>query len=341
MSKQLIPRTQFTSSELARPSEEEIASSTQLTQLALDKIVQAKISKTQPKSVALSVTTRDGATYIRYKSTSLLSNGAPMERLIKIVDKQNDPMLPPKFLIKKLPQGPPPPPAPILHDPSEKLTQQDHKDWYIPPAISNWKNQNGFTIAIDKRMSYLNNTDTKKDEINENFGHLNEALLKAEKDAREEIALKNEMMLKLKERENQEREMKLKELAQKSYNNRSRHQSERLSSSDYHSARQREISREERRRKAEREIKLSNEQRLRNNGVSERVIQAAVKNNKTEPEFDSRLYNKAEGALVAGYSDDEDDLVRSTPVEFERDGLVSTNETEFGLEPDLKKQRRD
>ncbi|KAI0229040.1 mRNA splicing protein [Massospora cicadina] len=45
-----------------------------------------------------------------------------------------DPMEPPKFRHKKVPTGPPSPPAPVLHSPPRKVTAQEQKDWYIPPS---------------------------------------------------------------------------------------------------------------------------------------------------------------------------------------------------------------
>jgi hypothetical protein len=41
---------------------------------------------------------------------------------------------------KKIPRGPPSPPAPILHSPTRKVTVKEQQDWKIPPCISNWKN---------------------------------------------------------------------------------------------------------------------------------------------------------------------------------------------------------
>jgi len=40
----------------------------------------------------------------------------------------------------KVPRGPGSPPVPVMHSPPRPITQQDQKNWKIPPAISNWKN---------------------------------------------------------------------------------------------------------------------------------------------------------------------------------------------------------
>lgn len=61
-----------------------------------------------------------------------------------MVEAQVDPMEPPRFRInKKIPRGPPSPPAPVLHSPTRRVTVREQKEWKIPPCISNWKNAKG------------------------------------------------------------------------------------------------------------------------------------------------------------------------------------------------------
>ena len=68
-------------------------------------------------------------------------NSGAKQRVIRIMEVQKDPMEPPKFRTnKKLPQGPPSPPPPIIHSPNRKVTVKEQQDWKIPPSISNWKN---------------------------------------------------------------------------------------------------------------------------------------------------------------------------------------------------------
>lgn len=45
---------------------------------------------------------------------------------------------------KKIPRGPPSPPAPVMHSPTRKVTVKEQKEWKIPPCISNWKNAKVF-----------------------------------------------------------------------------------------------------------------------------------------------------------------------------------------------------
>jgi SNW domain-containing protein 1 len=41
----------------------------------------------------------------------------------------------------------------VLRSPPRKATAQEQKEWMIPPSISNWKNNKGFTIPLDKRLA--------------------------------------------------------------------------------------------------------------------------------------------------------------------------------------------
>ncbi len=98
---------------------------------------------------------------------------------------------------KKLPRGPPSPPAPILHSPTRKVTVKEQQDWKIPPCISNWKNAKvcfvyfdyfvltemnlfqGYTIPLDKRLA-ADGRGLQSTHINENFAKLAEALYTAD-----------------------------------------------------------------------------------------------------------------------------------------------------------------
>merc|ERR1712174_165902 len=75
--------------------------------------------------------------------------GGAKQRIIRMVEVQVDPMEPPRFRTnKKIPRGPPSPPAPVMHSPTRKLTQKEQLEWRIPPAISNWKNPKGLLTLI-------------------------------------------------------------------------------------------------------------------------------------------------------------------------------------------------
>lgn len=204
---------------LEKPSQEVVDSTTQRTQLAIQKILDAKLGANKPKTIAGK---QSEATYVRYTPSSRLGdNSGHEQRIIKMVDLPEDPLAPPKFKHKKVPGRPPSPPAPVLRSPPRKLTAQDQEAWYIPPSVSNWKNPKGFTIALDKRVA-ADGRRLEKAEINDNFAKLSEALAVADRKAREEIGQRAAMQQKLAERENAAKEERLRELAQQAREERER-----------------------------------------------------------------------------------------------------------------------
>lgn len=65
---------------------------------------------------------------------------------------------------KKIPRGPPSPPAPVMHSPTRKVTVKEQKEWKIPPCISNWKNakvpaRKIFTLYLTSRVSRYHKRD--------------------------------------------------------------------------------------------------------------------------------------------------------------------------------------
>jgi SNW domain-containing protein 1 len=134
---------------MERPSDEEVQATAEKTRAALEKITNGKIKAAQPKNVP------DGqgkTSFIRY-TPGQQSSGALQQRIIKMTEVIEDPLEPPRFKHKKIPRGPPSPPPPVLRSPPRKATAQEQKEWMIPPSISNWKNNKGFTIPLDKRLA--------------------------------------------------------------------------------------------------------------------------------------------------------------------------------------------
>jgi len=136
---------------MERPSEEEVQNTADRTRAALEKLVHGKIKAAQPKNVPDS---QGKSSFIRYTPAQQGdTQGGLKQRIIKMSEVIEDPLEPPRFKHKKIPRGPPSPPPPILRSPPRKATAQEQKEWQIPPCISNWKNNKGFTIPLDKRLA--------------------------------------------------------------------------------------------------------------------------------------------------------------------------------------------
>jgi SNW domain-containing protein 1 len=216
---------------MERPSEEEVAETTEKTRLALEKLVNGKIKAAQPKNVP---ETGGKSQFVRYTPGQGQGGGPLKQRIIKITEVIEDPLEPPRFKHKKIPRGPPSPPAPVLRSPPRKATAQEQKEWMIPPCISNWKNNKGFTIPLDKRLAadgrglqdvsprlecwpgkFWQDTFPSQIHINDNFAKFSEALYVSDRHAREEVRQRTLMQQRLAEKEKANKEEHLRMLAQK------------------------------------------------------------------------------------------------------------------------------
>lgn len=325
--KDLIPlRQQVTAGELSldRPSQEEVAAATEKTKLALEKLVTGAVAAQRPKNVK--GITRNDPTYVRYTPANQMGDNSRMnDRIMKIVERQQDPMEPPKFKHKKIPRGPPSPPPPVMHSPPRKLTADDQEAWRIPPPISNWKNPKGYTVPLDKRLA-ADGRGLQDVTINDKFAQFSESLFAADRLAREEVKQRAAMQQKLAEKERAAKEEQLRRLAQEAREERSgysRRRSRSVSSASSYSsrsssgesaAREREKMRRERRKENERQMRQSRmgtERKIQmmardqNRDISEKVALGLAKPSQTrETMYDSRLFNQTSG-FDTGFNEDQ------------------------------------
>ncbi|OJD36381.1 transcriptional regulator cwf13 [Diplodia corticola] len=332
--KDLIPlrqRADIGEISLDRPSEDQIAETKKKTEEALAKLVSGAVAAQKPKTVA--GTSRKAPTYVRYTPANQMGdNSKKQDRIMKIVDRQVDPMEPPKFKHKKIPRGPPSPPAPVMHSPPRKLTAEDQEAWKIPPPVSNWKNPKGYTVPLDKRLA-ADGRGLQDVTINDKFAQFAEALFTADRHAREEVKQRALMQQKLAEKEKLQKEEHLRSLAMKAREqaggsarrgsrdarsrSRSRSPSEysSMSESDGDEAvREREEMRKERRREAEKQLRQSRmgtERRIQmmareqNRDISEKVALGIAKPSASgESMYDSRLFNQTSG-FDTGFNEDQ------------------------------------
>ena len=330
--KDLIPLRQRADAgdiNLDRPSEEEVAASTERTKSALAALVSGAVAAQKPKNV--NVGSKKDPTYVRYTPANQMGdNTRKNDRIMKIVERQPDPMEPPKFKHKKIPRGPPSPPPPVMHSPPRKLTAEDQEAWKIPPPVSNWKNPKGYTVPLDKRLA-ADGRGLQDVTINDKFAQFAEALFTADRHAREEVQQRALMQQRLAEKEKAQKEEHLRMLAQKareeragagirreSRTSRSRSgsysYSESESDSDDEEVKEREKVRAERRREEERKLRQSRmgaERRVQmmareqNRDISEKVALGLAKpTQSSEGMFDSRLFNRTSG-FDSGFNEDQ------------------------------------
>ncbi|KAG1778472.1 SKIP/SNW domain-containing protein [Suillus placidus] len=325
---------------MERPSEEDVQATADKTRAALEQLVSGKIKAAQPKHVP---DAQGKTTYIRYTPGQQNGgdNGALKQRIIKMSEVVEDPMEPPRFKHKKIPRGPPSPPPPVLRSPPRKATAAEQKEWMIPPCISNWKNNKGFTIPLDKRLA-ADGRGLQDVHINDNFAKFSEALFVADRHAREEVRQRALMQQKLAQKEKESKEENLRMLAQRARQERSgvapsrptaesraavtstlagygsgsessASDAEPEDSEEQEAHKLRDEMRAEKRREREREMRMSNmgaEQRAKmlarqqNRDISEKIALGLAKPTASkESMLDSRLFNQE--SLSGSFADED------------------------------------
>lgn len=299
--------------DLQRPDEEAIKEITEKTRVALEKSVSQKVAAAMPVRAADKLAP---AQYIRYTPSQqgVAFNSGAKQRVIRMVEMQKDPMEPPRFKInKKIPRGPPSPPAPVMHSPSRKMTVKEQQEWKIPPCISNWKNAKGYTIPLDKRLA-ADGRGLQTVHINENFAKLAEALYIADRKAREAVEMRAQVERKMAQKEKEKHEEKLREMAQKARERRAGIKTH-VEKEDGE-ARERDEIRHDRRKERQHDRNLSRAapdkrsklQRNENRDISE-VIALGVPNPRTsnDIQYDQRLFSQTKG-MDSGFAGGEDEI---------------------------------
>lgn len=297
---------------LEKPDEETIQETTERTRMALEKLTSSKIASAMPVRCAEKTAPAQFIRYTPAQQGSAFNSGAK-QRVIRMVEAQKDPLEPPKFKInKKIPRGPPSPPAPVLHSPTRKVTVKEQKEWKIPPCISNWKNAKGYTIPLDKRLA-ADGRGLQQVHINENFAKLAEALYIADRKAREAVEMRAQLEKKLAQKEKEKKEEHLRQLAQKAREERAGIRPVTQDKDD--DARERDQLRFERHKDRARERNLaraapdkrSKLERERERDISEQIalgLPAKSQPLTGEAAFDQRLFNTSKG-MDSGFGDDE------------------------------------
>mmetsp|Transcript_17244 Transcript_17244/g.25560 ORF Transcript_17244/g.25560 Transcript_17244/m.25560 type:complete len:539 (+) Transcript_17244:63-1679(+) len=333
---------------LAVPSQDEENATSERTRMALEKIVGAKVTSATPAGMISQQLANKEAEFIRYTPNPNAPgyNPAAKQRIIRMVEVQQDPLEPPKHKHKKIPRGPPDDPVPVLHSPPRKVTVADQAAWKVPPCISNWKNARGYTIPLDKRLA-ADGRGLTEATVSHNFATLSESLYIAERKAREETRLRADMTKALALKEKEAKEAELRELAAKARMERSgisngpsvRDRGAATSSrnnnynevEDRDGTVERDRIRVARKKDREREMRIDNmkgnfkkSRTDRERDISEKIALGQLKGTgggglKGDGLYDSRLFNQNAG-VTGGFGDDSDYNVYSKPMHDRGDG---------------------
>ena len=316
--------------ELQKPDEDAIREKTEATRAALEALTSKAISSAMPVRAA---DKQAPAQYVRYTPAQQGAqfNSGAKQRVIRMVEAQRDPMSPPRFKINtKVPRGPPSPPAPVMHSPTRKVTVKEQQDWKIPPCISNWKNQKGYTIPLDKRLA-ADGRGLQQVHINEGFSKLAESLFIADRKAREAVEARSSLEKKLAAKKKEDNESKLRDLAMKAREERA---GIRAGNANDDEERERDELRGDRHRERARARNLERAapekrakeraHRERERDVSEQVALGLPAKSTASGEglFDARLFNSSAG-MNSGFEDDDAYNVYSEP--WRKEGNVGAN----------------
>lgn len=299
--------------DLQRPGEETISEITEKTRVALQKIISKKAAAAMPVHIGDKPAP---AQYVRYTPSQQggAFNSGAKHRVVRISEMQTDPVEPPRFQIsKKIPRGPPSPPAPVMHSPTRKTTVQEQQEWKVPPCIPNWKNSKGYTIPLEKRVA-ADGGGLQPTTVNGKFARLAEVLYLAERKAREGVQMRAQLEKKKAQREKEKHEERLREMAQRARERRAGMKPH-VKNEDGE-ARERDQVRHDRQKERQRDRNLSRAapqkrskpQRNENRDISE-VIALGVCNPGTssEVQYDGRLFDQSKG-MHSGFAGGEDGI---------------------------------
>ena len=207
------------------------------------------------------------------------------------------------------------------------MTVKEQQDWKIPPCISNWKNQKGYTIPLDKRLA-ADGRGLQQVHISEGFSKLAESLFIADRKSREAVEARANLEKQLAAKKKEENESKLRELAQKAREERAglrtKKDDDEKERDDLRNDRHRDRQRQRNLDRAapERRSKL---ERNRERDISEQIALGLPSKGATsggEGLFDARLFNQSAG-MNSGFEDDEGYNVYSEP--WRKDNNIGQN----------------
>lgn len=320
--------------ELAKPDLDSVNKNMNKTREKLGLLVDLAISAAQPTRVAKPVSKEP--TFIRYTPSNQGKeyNSGASQRIIRLQNLPVDPLEPPKFKHKKIPNGPPSPPAPVMHSPPRKITVADQQMWKIPPCISNWKNIKGYTIPLDKRLA-ADGRGLQEMQVSDKFAKLSESLFVAERNARAQIEARATLIAKIQAQEkeaydnqllNEARAARQAGSARSSLADRAADDYEDAQAEDeedIEARHEREEIRKDRKRELRREMRMenmSNEKKMKRRAIrgEDRDISEAIALGKPVPKskdsmFDQRLFNQADGT-AAGFGAEDDYNVFDKPL---------------------------
>ena len=323
--------------DLTRPSKAQQEEITERTRQQLEALL---TGKTTTVKTGGDIKPAGDSHFLRFTSTS------GIQRIVHMHEAPLDPLEPVRFKHRRVPHGPMEDAVPIQRSPPRKLTAKDQEMWKIPPCISNWKNNKGYTIPLEMRLS-ADGRHLQDRTVSEKFPKLSEALYTAERKAREEIDVKSNIEKQLAMKEALKKEAEMRHIAEQARLERLKllRTEEDQESSGEQSAEERDDLRYKRNREIEREyrMKAGGRKKQKVDGFAQRDVSEKIALGQTQPTssetmFDQRLFNQTEG-MDAGYVSEDDYNIYDKPLFHDRSQAniyKNVKETEEGPRPEGK-----
>ena len=346
-----------------RPSKEEEEETSARTADALANLIGAQVTK--DKKNANLVAAKESARsddFVKYAPSSQ-GGRASTERVIRVVEAAIDPLAPPTHRYRKQEKVYEADDTPVLQDAPDPLTKEDQANWTIPASISSWKNPNGFTIPLDKRLA-ADGKGLVPTQVSDKFASFAESLMVAEEQARKAVATRTRITASIADKQREEENERLRLAAaeardasramapprfvdvqteEASVHERRDEDAESVATA-IDDARAGRAERDRRRKQVKREVELelkkaaaghkTSSTRAAEREVSERVAlgQAVAAGGAQNATFDARLFDQSEGTS-AGFGASDEYNVYSKPL-FDRNKKAYRPSSKVGKSAD-------
>lgn len=254
------------------------------------------------QSIAQTIEANSGK-FIKTNNTTTVKVKSDMEYVVRIAEKRQDPLDPPRSRHRKPVPLQQEDPAPILTKPAQKLTEEEIKAWEIPTCVSRYKNPQGYVIPMDKRIG-ADATRFEQPAISDKFAIMARTLEITSQAINETVAQRNLIQRQLAQKRQREEEERVREEAR-----RFREEKRQLAKIK---------TKEEKRRESiyaqQREDRQRLRKKLQERDISESVaLGQTVTRKSLDDEFDAQVYGQTSGVGV-GYGLEDANEVYDQPL---------------------------
>eukprot|EP00127_Corallochytrium_limacisporum_P002856 Clim_evm35s142 gene=Clim_evmTU35s142 len=208
------------------PSDAEVADSLKETQGLLDKLLTERSTALNAISAVQKVIS-DATEASHDAVVQFTPDGHDETKVIRMTSAKIDPMAPVKTdrnatTLPKTTMVAAKNSVPLLHEAHRKVTKEEQATWQVPSSVSSYKNKKGILIPLEQRTAARNlgadaeraEQADRRESAADRFADFNEALGAAERQARQDIAMRAQLRKEERLREEEARQRELERIAQ-------------------------------------------------------------------------------------------------------------------------------